>query len=224
MGFIPSQNGIIYDQPVEVIEFIRFYFIAIPVLFTILSFYLKFSFPIDSELKMLRLKTAISLQKEKVELLKERCDLYSIKDPIYNDRYLIHIFVKNEMQAKSKIVSDHFYSKEYINLLIQGKYQDIKRKLIGLIIIWGSIFSFFLGILFLTFKYLSGNSLSLIPLISLFVVTFALCFIILNSIRLNVINKVISEQYIMDINYLKLVLFKIKKNVDEEDIEKEGLW
>lgn len=178
-------------------------------------------FPIDSDEKMANLKQAISIQNIKAKNLKNKVDFYKIKDPIY-ENYHIQIFANSRSQIQTKIVADHFYNVEYITLLNRNEYGKIKNNLIGSLIICCIVLSFFTLILGVTFRYLEVKSLSLIPLFSLIVITVALVLLIINIIRLNVINKVISGEYMIDQKYIYLYLYKIKK-MEHDLAEKEGL-
>lgn len=209
IGFVPSINGKNHDQPIHVKEFIRFYFIAVPVLLALISFVLKMKYPIDSELKMLKLKNAIRLQNQKVPEMKERVDYYKVNNPIYNTTH-IQIFCKNENQKHSKIVADHFYDLEYLNLILKGDYSEIKKTLIKLVICFFVVFVIFFVVLIFTFKYLEIKSLSLIPIFSLFIVTISLLMLLINIARYIVISKVINKEYIIDEKYIMLYIYQMK--------------
>ncbi len=88
--------------------------------------------------------------------------------------------------------------------------------------IWSGVLIFFLLLLIITFKYLEVSSLSMIPLISLFVITTALLILILNILRVKVINKVINKEYIINQKILKLYIYKNKQLENIE--EKKGLF
>jgi len=203
-----------------VTEFIRFYFIAFPVLLALVSFALKTKYPIDSDLKMLKLKNAIKLQNEKASELKERVDYYKIHNPIYNTTH-IQIFCKTESQTDSKIVADHFYDIEYLNLFLKGDYEQIKKGLVKLIIFMFILFASFLVILIFTFKFLDRKSLSLIPIISLFIVTISITLLFINIARYKVINKVIEKEYIIDEKYIMLYIYQMK-TINESSFLEEG--
>jgi hypothetical protein len=75
----------------------------------------------------------------------------------------------------------------------------------------------FLITLIATFSLLENKALSLIPLFSLFVVSISIMFLILNIFRYIIISRVISGEYEIDHNFLKLL---IKKKHYEENIFK----
>ena len=54
LDFVPSKNGVFFEQPNKVLEFIKFYSIGVPVLLSLISFYLKTFYPI-TEAKMKKL-------------------------------------------------------------------------------------------------------------------------------------------------------------------------
>jgi hypothetical protein len=171
---------------------------------------------------MEKLKNAIVVQNLKVsELKKKDLDYYKIVNPIFNYEQ-VQIFLKNEIQKNSNIVADHFDDIEYINLLIKSNYQKVKSKLNRIIVWLIALLSIFTAVLVFTFKFLDGNSLSLIPLFSLFIITFAIVFLIINIIRYKVINKVISGEYELNTDYLLLYLYKMKKSKQNQK-EKFGL-
>jgi hypothetical protein len=180
-------------------------------------------YPIDSDLKMLKLKNAIRLQNLKVPEMKERVDYYKIHNPIYNTTH-IQIFCKNQNQKHSKIVADHFYDLEYLNLILKGDYCQIKKTLIKLILCFFGVFVFFFVLLIFTFKYLETKSLSLIPIFSLFIVTISLLMLLINIARYIEISKVINKEYIIDEKYIMLYIYQMKylKESANKD-EGEGL-
>lgn len=222
IGFVSPVNGKISEQPKIAIEFIRFYFIAIPILICLISFYLKMNYPIEDDNMMNKLKNAIMIQKLKVsELKKKDIDYYKIANPIFNYDQ-VQIFQKNDLHINSKIVADHFDDEMYIDLLIKSNYQKVKSKL-NTIIIWLIVLlAIFSTILVFTFKFLEQSSLSLIPLLSLFIITFVIVFLIINVIRHKIINKVISGEYELDSDYLMLYLFKLKTSKQFPD-DKSGI-
>ena len=201
VGFIPSQNGTISDQPTVVKDFIRFFFIGIPVLLAFISFIFKMKYPIDSEQKMIVLKSSIKIQNEKSIELQERVDYYKIQNPIYNKNH-IQIFCKTQNQMNSKILADHFYNIEYLKLIQKGDYELVRTKLIGILLFLLSIALFSTITLIFTFKYLEIKSLSLIPLISLFIITISVSFLIINFMRLRIITRVIANEYHIDNNFM----------------------
>ena len=55
----------------------------------------------------------------------------------------------------------------------------------------------------------------MIPLISLIGLTLSLAILIIQFLRLDVINKVISGEYEINIGFLKLIIFKLKNTKDD---------
>ena len=184
------------------------YFIGIPVLLSLISFYFKLNYPIDNDRKMQELKNAINVQKYKIPGMKDNYDFYKIRNPIFGYDQ-INIFCK-ESQLDTKTVIDHFDSIEYLNYLYKEEYKMIKEKIIYILIYQVIAFSFFLILLIVTFKYLEYKSLNMIPLISLIILTIILLFLIINFARLNIINKVIEGKYVLDLRFIKLNIHKMQ--------------
>lgn len=163
------------------------------------------------------LKASIELQREKAPSLKS-LNFYKIKNPIFGSTH-IHIFCNNLKEEETKIVADHFYDLQYLEMLNRGEYDFIKNKLIHVIFAWLGVLIFFVLVLIITFKYLERKELSFIPLVSLIVLTIALLFLILNLLRLKVINKVIDNKYCIDSKLLKLYIYRFSKleKYEEED-------
>ena len=68
------------------------------------------------------------------------------------------------------------------------------------------------------------TSLNLFPLFSLIGVTISICFVVLNIIQLCVAKKLISGEYQIDMDFMKLFLFKIQKEkIEEAKTEEEGI-
>ena len=80
------------------------------------------------------------------------------------------------------------------------------------------LFSSLLVLVF-TFSFLEFKSLSFIPLCSLFVVSIMTIFLILQGFRYSVINKVISEEYKIDRDFLILIMNTNKSNLAEQNKE-----
>jgi len=185
------------------------------VLLSLLSFYFKLNYPIDSDLKMQELKNAIITQNEKIPDLKNHYDFYKIKNPIFGYDQ-INIFCNNE-QLDTQTVIDHFNSIEYMNYLYKEEYTMIKEKIVCILVSQMFAFSFFLILLIITFRYLENKSLSIIPLISLIILTIILLFLIINFARLKIINKVIEGKYKLDLRFIKLNIHKMQKMLKLEE-------
>lgn len=93
IGFVPSDKGIVKDQPIQVKWFIRLFFSVVPIVISIASFFLKFKYPIENDETMIKIKTAIILQKENIVGLQSKCDCYTIQDPIYNHLHMNIMYV-----------------------------------------------------------------------------------------------------------------------------------
>jgi hypothetical protein len=179
------------------------------------------NFPLDSDDKMETLKASISLQNTLTEEEKQDLDFYKMKNPLYNYNQMF-ILIKTEHHKQTKIVVDHFQNISYLNSLYLKEYSVVKNKLITIIVTWILVFIFFFTILIVTFRYLEVKALSLIPLLSLFMITIAAFILIINGIRFIVINKVIRGEYYLDMKLLRLFIYQMKRS-EEEEKEKSGI-
>jgi hypothetical protein len=173
---------------------------------------------------MQELIQAIKLQKEKLPEIREKNDFYKITNPIYGYDH-IQVILKTQEQIDTKIVIDHFNSIEYLKELDRGEYNLVRRTvlswIIGLVI---TIVAFF-TILIVTFRYLEVKSLSIIPLLSLIIITISLLVLVVNFSRLSVINKVITGTYKLDHRFLKLCIHRTKRQIEnEKENDKSGLF
>jgi hypothetical protein len=220
MGFIPSKSGINFNQPPAVKEFIRFFFIAVPVLLALISFLLKMKFPIDSEKKMTNLRKCITVQNSKSNDVLNNNDYFKIKNPIFNKEH-VQIVCKSQRQKSTKIVADHFNNIEYLELLLKADYKSV-RKWVTLVLAFELLLIIFLFVVILmTFKYLEIKSLSLIPIFALMSMTVTILFAIVSSTRLIMINKVISGEYEIDEKYLTLYIYQFKNSEEMVKTENE---
>lgn len=172
-------------------------------------------YPIDDDLKMAKIKVSIAIQKAKAPELKQRVDYYTIRNPVYNQDH-VQMFFKNEEQIMTKIVAEHFYNIPDIENLIKENYLTIKKNLIWHISGWVMSIAFFSIILGVTFKYLEYKSLSMIPLLSLIIITISMMFFLINYMRLRMINKVINGTFTLDKRLLKLFVFKLDRLQKDE--------
>ena len=88
-----------------------------------------------------------------------------------------------------------------------------------ILIIAGLIFS--VTVLITTFSFLEFKSLSFIPLCSLFVIAILIIYLILQVFRYSVINKVITKDYIIDHDFLNLIIKIKKSNFEKIEIEEK---
>jgi len=88
-------------------------------------------------------------------------------------------------------------------LLFLGNYKALKDKIIFIIAISGIVSVTFLVVLILTFYLLEDKNFSSVPLLSLFILTGAIIVLLINLLRLPVINKIINGEYKLDKKFLK---------------------
>jgi len=215
IGFVSSKNGENMEQPRLIAEFVKFYFIGVPIILAILSFYYKLNYPIEDENKMKLLRETIQLQKEKAGEMKERLDFYKIKDPILSN-YNYQLFCKNLNHFETKAVSDHFNNLEYLYLLYQGNYEELKKKLLLTVIVCLCVCVFCLFVLFNTFSYLLIKSFSFIPILSILLLSVFVVLLILNLLRIKIINKVITGQITIDKCFMKLIILAFKATINQD--------
>lgn len=177
-------------------------------------------YPINTELKFHNLKHGIQTIKEYNKDLEANFDFYIIKNPIYNNNH-IQIFCKSEIQNSTKIIAEHFYNINDLLLLHNADYKRLKSNVIWKIIITIIIIVVISVILGITFNFLEIKSLSMIPLLSLIILTITLLFLIIYSIKLNIISKVINNEFQLEKRFLALYIYKLKRM--EESEEKSGL-
>lgn len=86
--------------------------------------------------------------------------------------------------------------------------------------IYGSVLLLviFLITLISTFTFLQNKNLNLIPLFSLFIVSFSIIVLLVNVIRFKVLKKIGEGEYTLDDDFLKLYI--LKKYFEQENIFK----
>jgi len=164
---------------------------------------------------MNKLRLSIVKQKEKYEELSLTNDFFTIKDPIY-DTIHMNIICKNKLQEETKMVAEHFYNVEFLTKLYEENYEELKRKLVWVLILLSILIIIFLTVIIVTFSYLENKTLALIPLISLIILTIILTLFLINILRLKVIEKVIDGRYTLDRKFIFLYLYKLKKEENED--------
>lgn len=177
-------------------------------------------YPLDSNKKLEELKNTIHFQREIIKDLakKPELDYYELRNPIYGNKH-IFILCNQEKYRYTKIIADHFNDEMNLKLLYKKDYDQIKSNLIINIICSLSLFLIFIVVLIITFQYLEVKSLSLIPIFSLFFMTISFMILIINSIRLFVIDRVINDKHNnIEPHIIKLMLFKLIK-ANEQKIE-----
>lgn len=214
LGFVPSKNGVEYTQPRSVIEFIRFYLVGIPVLLSVISFYLKTQYPID-ENKMHNLTKSISFQKIKIDEIRSKVNFYKIRNPIYGTEQ-VQIIVNTPIEKSTKYLAEHFYNEEYLKQFIDGDLKSVFKVKIVYMTIWFGVFSVFMFVLIMTFKYLQVVSLNLFPLFSLLIVTISILFFILNVIQVVVLRKYMKGEEKYSKDFMKLFLYKYQREANTE--------
>lgn len=164
---------------------------------------------------MNKLRLSIIKQKEKYSELSKTYDFFTIKDPIF-DTIHMNIICKNKLQEQTKMVSEHFYNIEYLTKIYEENYEELRKKLVWVLILLSILIVIFLSIIVVTFSYLENKSLSLIPLISLILLTIILTLFLINILRLKVIDRVIDGRYLLDKKFIFLILYKLRKEENEE--------
>ena len=91
-------------------------------------------------------------------------------------------------------------------MLYRGEYDEIRKKIIQIMVICMVMCILFTSILLLTFNYLQIKGLSFIPIVSLLILAVSIVILVLNWIRLTIINRVISGEMIIDKEFLRLLI------------------
>ena len=94
-------------------------------------------------------------------------------------------------------------------------YGSVRNYLILFSCLCAFLFVAFTVLLVVTFKFLEIKALSLIPLVSLICLTICAGLFAIQIIRLNVIDKLISGEYEISQDLLKLIIFKLKNTKDD---------
>jgi hypothetical protein len=131
--------------------------------------------------------------------------------------------VKNEDHNHTKIVAEHFNSIPYLEMLYNFEFEGLRKQVSLNIIASVVLLLIFFVTLVSTFTFLEVKSLSLIPLLSIFVVAFAIICLAVNVIRYRVINKVINGDYKIDKKFLKLFILKTIADTHEGRKKKKQL-
>jgi len=79
----------------------------------------------------------------------------------------------------------------------------------------------FLTTLITTFTFLQNKALSLIPLLSLFIISFNTIALVFNIMRFKVVNNMIDGKLKLDLKFLKLLILKTLHD-DQEEILNEN--
>ena len=96
--------------------------IGVPVLLSIISFYLKSKYPID-EKKMSALTKTIVFQNLKIKEIKDNVNFYLIKNPVYGNEQ-IQIIPKTEVEKNTMFVAEHFLNEDYLQKLSKGDFYE----------------------------------------------------------------------------------------------------
>ena len=221
LDFVPSKNGVFFEQPNKVLEFIKFYSIGVPVLLSLISFYLKTFYPI-TEAKMKKLTYDIKLQHIYFEKMKDKVNYYYITNPIYEIKQL-QVNSLTDIQKDTQFLAEHFYNEEYLNDLVKGNTHAVYKAKLCIIGVWGGICLACFILLCITFQYLEDNNLSLFPIFFIILMTIGFALILLNVIQIFVLKKYMNLEKLYDKEFLKIFIHKIKLNKKENEL-KEGLF
>ena len=223
VGFVPSENGIVHDQPYQVKLFIKLFFSFIPIIIAILSFICKMHYPIRNDGVMFQVRQGIELQKDRIERLRSASfDYYKIMDPVYR-RSHINIVIKTEEERLTKNLADHFGNVEHLVMIYNGQLDKIANKMKGTILITFVMFIGGLVLLFYTFGFLSDQKFSFIPITALFLISFMLIYIALYFMKFQELKKAMNEEYKINQKMMRLIIYmKVKNDLHSEfKIEKK---
>ena len=230
IGFIPTENGYVHSQPLQVVYYLKTVFAIIPMILCVLSFYYKLKFPIKDEINE-QIKNGIELQKTQFELMKkDNVNYYKIYDPVYETKYISVIPNTDEFNVKNSIKTkdflNHFISYRFLFLIYKGELKELKKILKAVIVICSALGMISILILLYTFEYLSEQKYSFIPITDLFVITALVIIIILFYLKLKALNRVIDGEFELDNRLVKLFIFAKMKNNRElifQDESKDGM-
>ena len=219
IGFVPSENGYVHTQPIQVIYYLKTTFAIVPMILCVVSFFYKLKFPIKDEINA-QIKKGIELQKSEFEHMKKsNVNYYKIYDPVYDRKYVNFISNTDEFDAnnsiKTKDFLSHFYSYRFLFLIYKGELKELKKILQAVIILCSAFGFFSFLILLYTFEYLSEQKYSFIPITDLFVITALTIIIILFYLKLKALNEVMSGEFELDKKMVKLFIFAKMKNNKE---------
>jgi Na+/melibiose symporter-like transporter len=230
IGFIPTENGYVHSQPLQVVYYLKTVFAIIPMILCVLSFYYKLKFPIKDEINE-QIKNGIELQKTQFELMKkDNVNYYKIYDPVYETKYISVIPNTDEFNVKNSIKTkdflNHFISYRFLFLIYKGELKELKKILKAVIVICSALGMISILILLYTFEYLSEQKYSFIPITDLFVITALVIIIILFYLKLKALNRVLDGEFELDNRLVKLFIFAKMKNNRElifQDENKDGM-
>jgi hypothetical protein len=168
IGFVPTENGYVHTQPIQVIYYLKITFAVVPMILCVVSFFFKLKFPIKDEINE-QIKKGIELQKKEFEIMKkENVNFYKIYNPVYECKYINIIPNTDEFNAKNSVKTrdflSHFFSYRALFLIYNGELKELKKLLKAVIILCSAVCLFSFIILLYTFEYLSQQKYSFIPI------------------------------------------------------------
>ena len=216
IGFIQTEKGYVHIQPNIVIYYIKIIFAVCPIILSIISFYYKIKYPISEDQNIL-IKQGIEIQKKNFDLMKRnKINYYKIQDPVYNVDHINIIpntseIANNSIQTKD--LCDHFNTKRDLMMIYNGNLELLKQQLMKKIIIGLLLCLIFFILIFYSFKLLTNEKFSFIPIADVFILTFLIILVIFWFLKIISINKAIEKEYIVDKKLVKLFIFyKIVNN------------
>jgi MFS family permease len=226
IGFIPTENGYVHSQPLQVVYYLKTIFAIVPMILCVLSFYYKLKFPIKDEINE-QIKNGIELQKSQFDLMKkDNVNYYKIYDPVYETKYISVIPNTDEFNVKNSIKTkdflNHFISYRFLFLIYKGELKELKKILKAVIVICSALGMISILILLYTFEYLSEQKYSFIPITDLFVITALVIIIILFYLKLSALNRVLDGEFELDNRLVKLFIFAKMKNNRELIFQEDG--
>jgi len=223
-GYVESNLGVSYAQPYQVKQIVQLFFIGCPVLFSIISLYIKSTYPISHNSQLTLIKETISYQKAHYPSLAQNNDYIEIPDPIYTSKRFIFIFKNSNDLNESKTIElcDIFDSKHELNYLYLNKFNDLKSTITIKIIVYTISIAVLFVLEVLTFGLLSNKALSIFPVITLLVISILIIFLIYEAVKLKMIENVIAQSFVLNYDMINLITYKNTGEIEgKEGIEEE---
>ena len=212
LGFVPSENGYVHNQPDQVVNFIKVFFSIIPIGLCLISFLFKLNYPIYNDNVNFLIKKSIDLQKDNIYHLKNgNLDFYKIKDPVFK-RSHFNIIINNDNQRETKNLCNHFGKINDLINIYNGELVYLQNKIKAIILINCVILVFALVTIFYSFDLLSDQKYSFIPITDVFIISVCLIIIALYTIKSKILGKAIEGNIVIDRKFLKLLIYVEMKN------------
>lgn len=125
------------------------------------------------------------------------------------------------MQSSTKNLADHFDNIATLNKIYEDNLISIKRHIQFTILSAVIFLALAIGTLLGTFHLLSNLKYSLIPIISLFIISISIVIIIIASFKYNKISQAIDGKIEIDNKMLRLIMYQISTNEKHSQIKKK---